>query len=103
MDEPGRSQFDKQLAHRFDAVRHEARPQAAAGPPRNDGQQFVAPAQGGLAARYVHVGARAIVRGGDVDAALDLFQREVAHGLRRFAQTTQRAVQVAALRQADIA
>lgn len=98
VNEPGRSQIRQQLAGCLDAVRHQARPQPAADQPRHDGQQFVAPAQRGLAPRHLHIRARAVVRDGAVDAAANLLEREIAYRLGRLAQTAQRAVQVAALR-----
>jgi hypothetical protein len=77
----GRRQLHQQVARGFDAVGEQRWAQPAPGPSAHDGNQFIAPAQHGLAARRLHAGAGAVVPHDHVDTAINLIEREVAYRL----------------------
>ena len=64
---------------------------------RDDGNQVGRPAQGRIAAGYLHAGSRAVGRGDGVDTAEQLGQGHVVHRLRYFGEVAERAVEIAAL------
>ena len=90
-------QIDQQGPRGADAIGEQRRPQAQRHDAPHDGQQLIARSQRGLAARDLHIGARAVVGGDQVDAAKHLVERKVLHRLRRIAQVAQRAIEVATL------
>ena len=92
------AQLDQQFARGEDAVGEQRGAQPVRAQMANDGEQLVARAQRGLAARDLHVRARPVVRGDQLDAAQHFVERQVAQRLGAVRQIAQRAVEVAALR-----
>ena len=71
----------QQAAAGQDAIGEQGRPQATLGDSPHDGNQFIARPQRGLAARDLHIGARAVVRQDQVDAAVNLIEWKIQQRL----------------------